>query len=302
MKSVKKDGYSYRTYDAQSLLRLEQVILLRKLRISLKDIKVILEKKDSKIALDVFKAKIDELNDEIEALSTIRDILEELILRLGNSTIAINQKLLSDESLLKIVDSLGMTKINFKEDVKMDDLVKSNEKLSKLSDVRIVYLPPAAVASSQFYCEDPEMHAGMQIDKFVRESKLIELKPDLRHFGFNNPNCSPDTPEGMPDHGYEMWVTVPEDFDVPEPLKKKRFAGGLYAAHMITMGDFHEWEWLIQWVANSEIYEPDWGDPVCMGGFLEEQLNYFHNVQNLDFNNDTTQLDLLMPIKLREKK
>lgn len=303
MRSVKMDGYSYRTYDVQSLIRLEQIILLRKLRISLKDIKVILEEKESQIALEVFKAKINELNDEITALSIIRNILEEFITRVkGNSIITINQRLLSDESLLKIIDSLRMTKINFKEDVKMDDLIKSNEKLSKLSDVRIVYLPPAAVASSQFYCEDPEMHAGMQIDKFVRESKLIELKPGLRHFGFNNPNCSPDTPEGMPDHGYEMWVTIPEDFDVPEPLKKKSFPGGLYAAHMIKMGDFHEWEWLIKWVENSEIYEPDWGDPVCMGGLLEEQLNYFHNVQDINFNNDTMQLDLLMPIKLREKK
>jgi len=50
-----------------------------------------------------------------------------------------------DESLLEIVDSLTTSKINFKEDKTMDDLVKVDEKLSKLTDkdVRIVYLPPS---------------------------------------------------------------------------------------------------------------------------------------------------------------
>ena len=50
-----------------------------------------------------------------------------------------------DESLLEIVDSLTTSKINFKEDKTMDDLIKADEKLSKLTDkdVRIVYLPPS---------------------------------------------------------------------------------------------------------------------------------------------------------------
>jgi hypothetical protein len=34
-------------------------------------------------------------------------------------------------------------------------------------------------------------------------------------------NTSP--PEGMPDHGYEMWVTIPENMEVPEPLTKSSF-------------------------------------------------------------------------------
>jgi len=38
-----------------------------------------------------------------------------------------------------------------------------------------------------------------------------------------------------------MWVTIPEEMDVPEPIVKKRFEGGLYAAHMIPFGAFEEW-------------------------------------------------------------
>jgi DNA-binding transcriptional MerR regulator len=36
LQSIKKDGYMYRTYDESSLKRLEQIIILRKLRIQLK--------------------------------------------------------------------------------------------------------------------------------------------------------------------------------------------------------------------------------------------------------------------------
>jgi len=36
----------------------------------------------------------------------------------------------------------------------------------------------------------------------------------------------------MSDHGYERWLTIPYDMKVNPPFAKKRFSGGLYAAHM----------------------------------------------------------------------
>lgn len=300
IQSIKMEGYAYRTYDEKSIMRLEQIILLRKLRIPLKQIQLILLSEKAAVALEVFKEKISELSDEITALSTIRSILNEFITRLkDNIEVKVNPGLLADEALIKIIDSLTVTKINFKEDLTMNDLNAANQKLSKLTDVRIVYLPPSTVASSQCYCEDPEYHATKIMEDFVRKSNLCSLKPDLRHYGFNNPCFESGPPEGMPDHGYEMWVTIPEDMEVPEPLTKKFFPGGLYAAHMIKMGDFHEWQWLIEWVKNNDIYEPNWGDPTCMGGLLEECLNYINHVRS---STEFTQLDLLMPIKLKEKK
>ena len=139
------------------------------------------------------------------------------------------------------------------------------------------------------------------MDRFVKENNLCKVKPDLRHFGFNNPNPSPNTPEGMPDHGYEIWVTIPEDMAVPEPFTKKFLKGGLYAAHMIKMGNFHEWEWLDEWVNNNDTYEPNWGDPICMDGCLEEHLNYINNVNNEGFQLENMQLDLLAPIKVKSE-
>ena len=97
----------------------------------------------------------------------------------------------------------------------------------------------------------PEGRCHEVIDAFVRGSNLAIIKPDLRHFGFNAPNPADETNY----HGYEMWVTIPNNLLVPEPLVKKHMQDGLYAAHMIPMGAFEEWEWLAEWVFNNEKYE-----------------------------------------------
>lgn len=135
------------------------------------------------------------------------------------------------------------------------------------------------------------------IDEFVRGTGLCGIKPDLRHYGFNHPNPTDET--GF--HGYEVWVTVPEDFKVPAPLTKKHFAGGLYAAHMIAMGNFNEWEWLFEWVDRSEKYAfaGDMLDQEHMCGLLDEHLNYLSHVNLGNTEPEDMQLDLLMPIRER---
>lgn len=297
--SVKKEGYSYRTYDEKSLVKLGQIIILRKLRIPLKEIGLILQSEEASIAIATFQKKINEVSDEITALSTIKRALEEFMARLQeNFEVKINPVLLADESMLKIIDSLTVTKINFKEESSMDDLNRANEVLSKLTDVRIVYLPPATVASIKNTGGLAEITTANELNKFVMENQLAKIKPDFRHYGFNHPNG--EKPDGS-DHGYERWVTIPSDLEVSEPFEKKEFSGGLYAAHAISMGNFEEWSWLQEWVQNNSEYEPNWGDHECMDGLLEEHLNYIHHYAQGVEEHPKWQLDLLFPIKPKVK-
>lgn len=301
IQSVKKDGYSYRTYDENSLNKLEQIIILRKLRISLKDIQLILQKEEASTVIRILQNKLKELSDEVTALSTIKSILEEFISRLKeNVEFNIKPQLLADKSLLKIIDSLTVTKINFKEEKTMDDLKKASDSLSKLSDVRIVYLPPATVASIQCIGGSPEHDTGYELKKFMIKTELHKIKPDLRQYGFNHPDGS--NTDGS-DHGYERWVTIPDNMEIHKPFMKKEFSGGLYAAHMIPMGNFEEWEWLVEWAKDSKEYEPNWGDPECMHGLLEEHLNYINQYRLSNEELDKCmQLDLLLPIKAKYKE
>lgn len=252
IRSFRQEGYAYRIYDEESVSRLRQILLLRKLRIPVRQIKIILQNRDAVSTIEIFRQNISELDEEITALSTIRGILDRFVQELGKAAhLPLDGLLVGDDALLASIESLSLISINFKEEQTMASLKKADKQLSRLSDVRVIYLPPAAVAAAHHIGDDPETRVNALIDSFVRETRLHKIKPDLRRYGFNHPNPTDET--GY--HGYEAWVTIPDDMEVPAPLEKKRFAGGLYAAHMIAFGNFNEWEWLAEWVEKSERYE-----------------------------------------------
>lgn len=297
LKSIKRDNYAYRTYDDIAVSRLQQIIVLRKLRIPLKQISAILASDNTAKIIETFCQNLNEVNDEITALSTIKAILNTFISRLQENTrLDIKVNLLDDLSILDMADSLTMAKTALKEEKTMADLNKASEEINRLTDrdIRIVYLPPSAVAAYQYIGTDPEMHVNQVIDQFVRDNDLIHSKPDLRHYGFNAPN-----PDETGNHGYEMWVTIPDNMKVAKPLRKKYFEGGLYAAYMIPFGAFDEWGRLSDWVSAHPEYEANSGTKgsECMWGLLEEHLNYINHVELEDSEPEDMQLDLLYPIK-----
>lgn len=294
--SSRREGYSYRIYDNNAVTRMKQIILLRKLRIPVSQISIILNNTNAVAAIEIFRKNMEELDEEITALSTIRDILNHFVEELSKSTELPLKNLISqDDTLLATIESLSLISINFKEEQSADKLKKADERLSKINDVRIIYLPPATVAAAHCIGDEPELNANFLIEKFVKESALGKLKPDLRLYGFNHPNPVDET--GY--HGYETWVTIPDEMEVPDPLEKKKFCGGLYAAHMITFGNFNEWDSFLDWIMKNERYDfaGDLQDQEHMCGLLEEHLNFYNHIEQPDKDDEHLQLDLLMPIK-----
>lgn len=299
---MKKEDFVYRVYDTEAITRLRQIIILRKLRIPLKQIAEILETADARVAIEAFERNLAAIEDEITALSTIRSVIRVFIehLNLGSAVYALPD----DEGLLEIVDSLTVSKINFKEEKTMEQLNQSSEKLSKLEDkdVRIIYLPSMTVAAAYASGEDCEGKAADMIKRFVKDSGLLKIKPDARGFGFD---CSKGaTGIGEPSHVYEVWVSVPDEIEIPAPLIKRTFDGGLYAAHVLRAWDFEDWRLLKEWVNASDKYDNDWGSQrwtspeTVSGQGFEETLNFYNYVQNGQMKD--LQLDLLFPIKEKE--
>ncbi|MCL2312817.1 MAG: effector binding domain-containing protein [Firmicutes bacterium] len=292
--SLRTEDYAYRVYDRQTMIRLQQIIVLRKLRISLKDIGLIFENPDVTTALDVFMQGVNEINDEITALETMRSILSRFIAMLKESSdVSLQKVLLSDEIVRGTLNTLSITKFNFKEDKLMDDLKQASEKMTKLSDadVRIVYIPPMTFAAYTASGENCESKAGDAIDQFVKDTGLLDFKPDARSFGFD---CSDECQgPGMPSQHYQVWVSIPDDMEIPDNLKKIHFCGGNYAAHVLMNWDFEMWRYLCEWVGASEKY--DFNSSKDYPGF-EERLNYYHIIKN----GCELQLDLLFPIKMKE--
>ena len=299
VESLRQEGYAYRIYDEKAVLRLKQILLLRRLRIPVRQIKAILLKEDAVAAIEIFRENIRNLNEEMTALSVVKEILNHFVEELSRTAeLPLEKILLKDDVLADSIESLGLISINFKEDQTMEKLKKAEAGLSRIGDVRIIYLPPSAVAAVHYVGDEPEIHVNEMLDRFVRETGLHRRKPDLRHYGFNHPN--PTDATGF--HGYESWVTIPEDMEVPAPLVKKLFVGGIYAAHMISFGSFNEWDLLLNWVNSNEKYEfaGDMADQEHMCGLLEEHLNYISHVELANTEPEEFQLDLLVPVRERK--
>lgn len=298
--SARKPDYAYRVYDAENVNRLRIILVLRKLRVPLAAIAAILTNCDAGEAVAILQTRVQEVEGEIRSLAAIRDALTMFVQRIsGAADMAERVALLGDEGLLKAVQALGLSNSTLKEKVIMSEINHAEQEQWRRLNVRFLRLPPMTVAAFHYIGPDPEDHAGDMASRFVQESHLYEAKPDSRMFGFNHPNPSPDRPH----YGYEVWLTIPEDFDVPPAGEKKRFPGGLYAAHAIDFGNFHEWGWLAQWVENS----PDWEGngspegPENMFGGLEEHLNWVY-AAHMGWPEDglSGKIDLLHPIRRRK--
>ena len=300
--STRKEGYSYRVYDEANLKRLQQVIILRKLQIPIKQICVILKNPDAQVVVDIFKTSIQELDSEITALSTIKIILDRFVNELEQIvSLDLNLDFIDSDSVLEVTRSLSLVQKNIKESVSMSDLFKAAEVLNRLENVRVVYLPPMTVASVYCTGENSEDAAWQAMTDFVKESGLIETKPDLRAFKIPYLNAVGDN------FGDEVWVSIPDNLDLPANFTKKRFLGGQYAAHVMDNNGFEVSLGMQDWINESDRYQYDYDgnlvrvDPPMseidsFGGVhldFSEVLN-FNSFQKPGFE---IQIDYLSPIK-----
>ncbi len=305
IESKRKEDYAYRVYDESNLIKLRQIITLRKLRVPVKQIVSILNNTDAAEVVEIFRKNISQLDEEITALSTVKGILTRFVEEINEKT-DVKLKLLGDEDMLSAISTLSFSNNQIKEnkeDVSMDVLNKADESLNKLEDkdVRIVYLPPMTVAAAYASGDGAEGKAANMIKQFVDESGLLSIKPDARSFGFD---CSSGaTGTGELSQVYEMWVSVPDDMEIPKPLVRRTFNGGLYAAHVLRSWDFDDWRLLKEWVVASDKYDNDWNSPrwtsleTVAGQGFEETLNYYNYVQK----GCEMQLDLLFPIREKDE-
>ena len=265
IKSSRIDDYAYRVYDEYAIMRLQQIIFLRKLQIPMKQIKGILENQNAIEIIEIFKQNISKLDEQITALSAVRSILSRFVEELQEKAdVHLNLELLKDNTMLSIVGSLSFSQNKLKEKTSMEELSKAAKVLNKLKSVKVVYVPPMTVAS--IYCAEEESYEKVwqAISDFVKQANILEIKPDLRVFRISYINPFRKKVE------IETWVSVPDDFNIPLPFIKKNFLGGQYAAHLsedddrvgVAIG-------IYDWINESEKYRHDTSLERCSPPFIE---------------------------------
>jgi len=174
--STKKEGYAYRVYDAAAIIRIRQIQILRKLRIPLKQIAEVLQSDNTTDALKMFESKLGEIDDEVNALSTIRGVIESFIKQLSINT---KLELLDDESVLKIVNSIKLSKTKFNEEkelILMESLNQAKEVLANRVEVLRNYIDELFLSKIQ----QPEIHlAYAHLQNVSLASVIIAKKRGL---------------------------------------------------------------------------------------------------------------------------
>lgn len=140
--SVRSTDYAYRMYDENAIRRLEQILILRKLSISIRDIQRVFSASGSEIVLEVLGKKVTSIDDEVALLHELKEIVLDFIHEIEQINFTENSdiKLLYSkakeiETQLSSVDYIGKPS-------KVNRLLEISDQLDKkIPDIMVVRIP-----------------------------------------------------------------------------------------------------------------------------------------------------------------
>jgi len=285
--SARSGDYAYRLYDEHAVKRIEQILILRKLNISIKDIQRIFNASGSDVVLDVLGKKVRSIDDEVALLHELKDIvldfihqIEEIDFGSESGVKKLYKKAKEIESHLTNVDYIGKPS-NIKR------LLDVTDKLDKkVPDVMIVRIPNFRAVTSGFKPWDEVFGAFQQ----WQPENVHLFRPVIF-------DC-PDFLTGEGDKVEWFWGIKDEvTEDDVKPYKITEFCGGLYAVAVSVDGDGESHDRVRQkmekWLESTSFIIDD--DRRMMGHMIyaDDDIK-----QGLGYH----QMNLYAPIKLREDK
>ncbi len=274
LRSIRSNESQYRYYDQEAMIRIEQILFLRKMQIPIKDIQGIFTSENVEIAINVLRLKLKNLEEETEMTLELTERVKAFLFFLQKQTNH-NHNELKFNKIFNLKNHFFQG-IHFEKEASE----MMNEKFKELDDIRIIRLRPMKVAYYRAESASPETDAWNVMKQWVIDNGLEELAT-TRFFGFNNPGPTADRPE----YGYEVWVNVPDSLPESGEIKIKKFEGGLYGVTCCRLHNISDqWKRLGQWVRKSEY---GFGDHQ----WLEETISPDKTP------NENTQFDLYYPVK-----
>lgn len=284
LQSTRSDDYAYRLYDENACRRLEQILVLRKLNIKIKDIQKIFKSNTSDSVLEVLSQKVNDIDDEVALLRELKEIVLDFIQRIEKADFhndddvkRLYEKAKEVELQLVNIDYVGNPST-------VKRLVDVVEKLEKKPDVRVVELPKCRMITSG----NGKKETLKRFDKLW--SKLDKKRKD-RFFPRDFMWWDGRSKSTIWWYAVEGWVTEKdtngfEFFD---------FEGGFYAAAICRQDDFSDgmrvYEGIKEWVMEHETFK------------LDERSGHYHlwhvvGVPDTDKGLGYRQLEIFVPIKL----
>ncbi len=226
--STRSKDYAYRLYDEASVKRLEQILILRKLNISIKDIQRIFHTSGSEIVLEVLGKKVNDIDEEVSLLHELKEIVLEFIRQIQQADFGkesdinlLYKKAKEIETQIVNVDYNGNPST-------VKRLLEVTEKLdNKVPDIMIVRIPKFRAVTSGLMTFD-ELFGG-DFGPW-QEAHNHLFKPVI----FD----SPDFLYGKDGKAEWIWALKDEVSETDtHPYEIIEYPGGLYAVAVSVDGD-----------------------------------------------------------------
>ena len=189
--SMRSDDYAYRLYDDEAVKRLEQILILRKLNISIRDIKRIFSVSGAGVVLEVLQKKVSDIDDEVALLHELKELVLEFI---GQIKLADFSKDSDVRQLYKKAENIEIQLANVDYDGNPSDinrLLGVAEKLSEKADVVMKSrFPVFSVCLEAFATDDKTREAFALYEEAFGATKAWEdlpygLPPGNLHMGMD---------------------------------------------------------------------------------------------------------------------
>lgn len=278
IRSTRIDDYAYRLYDEANVKRLEQILILRKLNISIKDIQRIFNTPGSEIVLEVLGKKVDHIDEEVSLLHELKIIVLEFIEQIRKLDFEkekdvklLYEKAKDIETQITNVDYSGNSAL-------ADRFFEVTEKLNnKVPDITVVRIPRFRAVTS----------GTMPYDELFGEFQLWQEA----HNDFFRPIIF-DAPDFLcENNGSLEWIWRIKD-EITEvdtvPYKIIEHPGGLYAAAVSMDGDDESGNKVLQkiekWIEKTNFVIDDsrttsvhmiYADDEIRKGLGYHQLNFY---------------------------
>lgn len=288
LNSTRSSDYAYRLYDSQNIRRLEQILILRKLNISIKDIQRIFRSPGTDVVLEVLGKKAAHIDSEVALLQDLREIITDFIRQIREADFGreadvkmLYEKASKIETRIANIPYQGNPS-------RINRLLDVTDKLKKGPEIRIIQINPFRAFSSGLDTVENVMGPFQQWQEahnhLVRN--MLYGAPDFLWFE---------------EDGRAVWIWAVEDWVTESdtaPYELITFEGGLYAASMSMDGDDdiggRIYAGILKWLEDSG-FEPDERPgrrAMCHMVNPTEEIR-----QALGYH----QLDIYVPIRIRRK-
>lgn len=253
--STRSEDYAYRLYDETAVKRIEQILILRKLNISIKDIQRVFNASGSEVVLDVLGKKVQNIDNEVALLHELKNVVLEFIHQIEKIDFGsesdvklLYEKAKEIETHLTNVDYIGKPS-------NVNRLFEAAEKLEREPDILIVEMPPCRMATSGLITGQTDSDDGSRRfdEMWGRLGSRIADKINPRDFMYYDE-----------EHKKSVWLYILEDWMTEadtEGFEIITFDGGLFASALADSWEFSEYDRVFKgikaWLARQECIEHD---------------------------------------------